>query len=660
VSIFATAIVGLMLVVPGMAASLVIYRPGRIHLPTRLASVFGFGYAVVAIVATVLTNLRAMKPTPFFVLLGASTAALWGAALWRRDLGAHARAIRDDVREEPWPLLLGFVVIVFISVVRWRFSPLVNFGHTEPWRYWADAQEIARLGHVPTSVIQYGMRFPPTVSKIMLNAYNAGVIFAIGPAALPAMGALTWLVALGSNVALWGIGREFGLRYTAPLFVVLTQAEPRWAEPTVTTKIVYHYNATYVGRMVALCALAVGIRAIRDRRWNEVVAVGVLFGVAAGTHLIPVAIFGAMLAWYAVGYILAHRHLVKPVLSLLVIAALTGGIAFGAISTAGGDVGFQGAGGASKYSNFPPTFDPTLYLSNGVVKQPPDEQPAARDRLQHGWYLLPGQILTDFVASATRFTPSERLAFGLCGVALLLALSILFFFPPRLRPLGVTAWGFGATLIAASLGLSWVYRTLVPGAFGERRLDNSMIFCSIIIAVAFLEAAIWLVRRLNRIVGTVSGLVVIAAAIALTIPVAGPPRQVINQGHQSVAALEWIARNTPRNTRIAASRRTAGTFEAVAHRVSLTEGMSPYLRPAMLKLVVHKLLEARKYFNGPLLHPDYPHRHRVEYVVFIDGNEVGSVGGILGYPVRDKFRRAPFLRLMFHNASVDIYRVTGQ
>ena len=327
----------------------------------------------------------------------------------------------DEIREQPWPLLLGLAVIIAISVVSWRFSPLINFGHTEPWRYWADAQEIARAGRVPLSVIQYGAPFPPTVSKIILNAFNTGVIFAIGPAAIPALGALAWLIALGSNIALWGIGRELGLRYTAPLLVVLSQAEPRWAEPTVTTKIVYHYNATYVGRMVALCALALGIRAIRDRRWNEVVAVGVLFGVAAGTHLIPVAIFGALLAWYAVGYVLAHRQVVKPLSSLLAIAVLTGGIAFTAIATAGGDVGFQGASGASKYSNFPPTFDPTLYLSNGVVKQPPDEQPATRDRLQHGWYVLPGQVLTDFVASAVRFTPSESMAFGVCGLAFALS-----------------------------------------------------------------------------------------------------------------------------------------------------------------------------------------------------------------------------------------------
>ena len=73
-SIFATTIVGLMLVVPGVAASLVLYRPGRIHLPTRLASVFGFGYAVVAIVATVLTNLRVT-----LAAIGTSTAANVGA-----------------------------------------------------------------------------------------------------------------------------------------------------------------------------------------------------------------------------------------------------------------------------------------------------------------------------------------------------------------------------------------------------------------------------------------------------------------------------------------------------------------------------------------------------------------------------------------------------
>jgi hypothetical protein len=658
VSIFATAVVGLMLVVPGVGASLALYRPGRIHLPTRLASFLVFGYAVVAVVATVLTNLRVMRPAVFVVVLVVVTAVLWFLAV-RRGLREHLRVMARQVRDDPWPLLVGALVILALAVVRWRFSPLVNFGHTEPWRYWADAQEIARVGHVPPTAIHYGSPFPTTVSKIVLNAFNAGVIFTIGSAPLPAMGALAWLVSVGANLSLWSVGRELGLRYTAPLLVVLTQAESRWASSGLGDKIVFHYNAAYVGEMVALCALALGIRAIRDRRWSEVAVVGILFGVAAGTHLIPVVVFGALLVWYGIGHALARREVLKPAATLVVIGALTGGIALGAIFTSGGDVGFQGAGGANRYASFSPDFDPTLYLAKGTLDQPTILQPDTRQRLLDGWYILPGDVLVGYVDTGLPVSVGQAGAWIVVGLTLALAIVMLLIFPEDVRPLGVMAWGFGATLVLVSLGFSYLYTTKVPGDFGVHRLAPSVVFAVVIMLLALLESGIWLLGRVGPRLAAPVGAALVAILAVLYIPHNTPPAERVDAQRGSLEALAWIRHNVPPHARIVTSRRTAGTFAATVGRVSVTEGMSPYLRPAMLKRVIHRLLQARAFFHAPVQDRGYLARQDVSYVVFIKGGTLGSQGALLGYPSNQKLRHVPFLRLVYQGAAADVYRVVA-
>jgi hypothetical protein len=59
------------------------------------------------------------------------------------------------------------------------------------------------------------------------------------------------------------------------------------------------YRAEDFGRAVAFCALALGIRAIRRRKWGQALAAGVVLAAASGTHLIPAAVVG--IALLAVG-----------------------------------------------------------------------------------------------------------------------------------------------------------------------------------------------------------------------------------------------------------------------------------------------------------------------------------------------------------------------
>ena len=156
--------------------------------------------------------------------------------------------------------------MLLFALMRLRFSPLLNFSMFGPWRYWQDGIEIADAGRVPHQTLQWGATYTPTVSKVILNSYQAGMSYLIGASPLPAMGALLWLVAVGLACGLWALGRELGLRYTAallPLLVLVLVDNELHRDLDV-------YTAENTGRMAAVCALMLGVRALRRRSgWAE-------------------------------------------------------------------------------------------------------------------------------------------------------------------------------------------------------------------------------------------------------------------------------------------------------------------------------------------------------------------------------------------------------
>src|SRR5207237_1135796 len=119
----------------------------------------------------------------------------------RDGLRSHAAALRAQLAAEPWLEGLGLAAIVVFALMRLRFSPLLNFEMFGPWRYWADGLEIADAGRVPHQTLQWGAAYTPTVSKVILNSYQAGMSYLIGSAPLPAMGALLWVASVGLAVA---------------------------------------------------------------------------------------------------------------------------------------------------------------------------------------------------------------------------------------------------------------------------------------------------------------------------------------------------------------------------------------------------------------------------------------------------------------------------
>ena len=249
----------LVMVIPGAGASLALHRPGQAGIPTRLALCFGLGYAVCALCGVVLVILHVLHPWTYVPLLAVVTVVLWAVPIRREGLRAHAAALRAEFAATPWLEALGLAALVVFALVRLRFSPLLNFRMFGPWRYWADGMEIADAGRVPHQTLQWGAAYTPTVSKVILNSYRAGMSYLIGSAPLPAMGALLWLASVGLACGLYGLGRELGLRRLAillPLLMLVLVENQMKSDLDV-------YTAENTGRLAAVCALLLGVRVLR-------------------------------------------------------------------------------------------------------------------------------------------------------------------------------------------------------------------------------------------------------------------------------------------------------------------------------------------------------------------------------------------------------------
>ncbi|HYU56741.1 MAG TPA: hypothetical protein VEO00_01655, partial [Actinomycetota bacterium] len=207
-SLSALVLLSVVVLVPGLGATLALWRPGEVGLPTRMALAAGFGYAIWALIAFALAMLHALRAPVLVPLMAAATAGLWWFGLRRGSLAAHVRAVRDEVRADPWTMVAGLLVLIGLAVVRGTYSSLLDLRGASPFRYWADGLEIADGGRIPDLTLQWGMAMVPTVSKVMLNAFNASASFVLGTNALHALGPLLWLSSVGLATAFWALGRE--------------------------------------------------------------------------------------------------------------------------------------------------------------------------------------------------------------------------------------------------------------------------------------------------------------------------------------------------------------------------------------------------------------------------------------------------------------------
>lgn len=129
-------------------------------------------------------------------------------------------------------------------------------------------------------------------------------------------------------------------------------------------------------------------------------------------------------------------------------------------------------------------------------------------------------------------------------------------------------------------------------------------------------------------------------------------------GSEFAACHESGLRIIPCDARILANQRTGGTFQALTGRVTVTEGMAPYLRPAMLDDVMNILLDARAFFQLPEAESGIlaKIRHRLR-----PGRKENYLldkrPKLILTPDPAKLAFVPGLDLVFKSPLMDVYRV---
>ena len=645
--------------VPGAGATLAAFRPGLLGIEAAIALTFGLGYAVSALTATALAVTGTIGRTSFIVALTLVTAALWAAALRRHSPRAVLRALATDARCSRWILAPGLVGLTAFAIEKLRVQPLTILSSSQAaWRYWADGLEILRAGGVPSTTLQWGIHIPTTVSKVVLNSFEAGIASVAPNGALRTMAALVWLGSVGLFAALLALARALGLRVLAVVVPAVLLAAP--SSGPINPEFAQDansYRVETIGRMVAVCAVVVAIAVVRGRAGRrEAVVAGLLFGAAAGTHLIPVVVIGMFAVWYAAGSIVLGRRR-RPRLRRIagaagITALVTVAVWLAVLAASGGDLGFQRARGGGGYPGFPATLDPTKTFE--VIKP---SHPRGR---RSGWAIRPMRIGEAAVASVfddVQVTTPRRdyVAIVLLAVARARPLEAA----AGAGPVTLASWATALSLAVAGLYFSHRYRTFVPATFGPRqalrvrraasrssRPRRSRAPCSATPSPGPRAGAGTACAGRARSV---------AAVLAVAIAASAPPRGATALERAGLAVMTDAVRTVPCNARILVNVRTAGSFEVLAGRTSIDEGMAPYLRPPILRRVLPIVLGAKAFFRDPAANRAFIEHQHVDAVLVVAGPKVGgrplsSAGGAgcLRRPVAAPTRRHARLHDLRH------------
>jgi hypothetical protein len=624
----------------GVLAAAAVYPPGTIALPTRVAAVFGLGYAVAALTPAALAVARVLAPgtTAAVLLLVVAVLALAG----RRS--CPLRALVDDaraqVRADPAALALGAAVVIAIAIARLAVPVAPVHG---AWRYWADGLELADAGHVPSATLQWGALHPATVSKLVGNAFTGELSFVFAAHPLTGMATALWLAVTGYAAGLFALGWELGLRRTAPLLPLLGVAGGHLPlgislNADSIAKLTFFQDED-MGRAVAVIAAATALACLRGESGRAArVATGLVLAAAGLTHAIPTGVAVAFLLAYALLRAVRPEGRRPAAVAAAVIGLTAAVAAVVLVAPAGGVIGLQGASGG-RYVLFQGRYDPTAYADNRLL--PP--RPKTRDR----WYEAPTRTMTELASAATGWAAGGA---GLVAalVAAIAALAAVWIWGgPALRLAATSALALEAVLLAVALAFSYRQSYYVPATFGERRLFEYASIPVMLVALAVVETG---VARLGRL-GTRVPAIAAAGLVVLVVAAAGPGqmRGDIPSGSGTADYIAAARTATPCNARILATVTSKGAFQALTGRADILEGMAPFLRPSILRTTVRLTHLARRYLAHPHLHPGFLAAEHVDFVLVGRGKAAGW----------QAFASAPGLAFVRQVGSVRVYRHTG-
>jgi hypothetical protein len=624
----------------GAVASAAVFRPGSISLPTRLASVFGLGYAVAALTPTVLVLAHAFVPAVAAAALVAALAGLAVAARRRSPMRALLGSLRTQVAAEPVTLATGAIVVGATAVARIG----IPFNPTHGgWRYWADGLELADLGHIPAVSLQWGVLHPPTVSKLVGNAFTGELSFLFSAHALAGMAVALWLAVAGYAAGLWALGWELGLRRTAPLLPLLGVAGGSLPlslhlNADVIAKLTFFQDED-MGRSAAVIAVAMLIPALRGEGGRAApVAAGLVLAAGALTHAIPALALLALIGPYAALMLVRSHGRRQVVVAGGTALATAAAVALVLLAPAGGAIGFQGASGNAGYVLFDGRYDPTAYL-DGILRPP-------RPKTQARWYERPAATARELVSSATGRTASTTGLVAVAACALIAVAVIAIWGSGPLWLAAAAAAAMAAILLVVGLAFSYRQSFYIPATFGDRRLFEYASIPVMVIVLALAETGI---ERLLRPGAWAAGAGVAITAAVLVIVGPGALRGGLQTESPTAAYITAARVATPCNTRLLATVNSKGAFQALTGRADILEGMAPFLRPAILRTTVRLVHEARQYLLHPGTDGAFLAREHVDDVLV--GRGLGA-----GWRAFDRTATLAFVRQV---GQVRVYRYTG-
>ena len=144
------------------------------------------------------------------------------------------------------------------------------------------------------------------------------------------------------------------------------------------------------------------------------------------------------------------------------------------------------------------------------------------------------------------------------------------------------------------------------------------------------------------------------AVVAVAIAASTPPRGASALERAGFGVMTALARTVPCNARILVNVRTAGSFEVLAGRTSVDEGMAPYLRPSVLRRVLPIVLGAKAFFRDPASNRAFIENQHVDAVLVVAGPKVGG-RPLLKHGRRGVLRDVPWLRPLVDTPAITIY-----
>jgi hypothetical protein len=343
-------IMGLLMFVPGAAASLLALRPGYCSTAVRAASIFGLGFVVAAGLAFFLAATHLFWLAVYLVLWGVVTVALWFLVWRRQPLRAQARSVLEEITASPHRLaaLAGVGVVIAITAFH---LPYLHYLGASRYIYYLNGMQIANAHGVPAATLEYGHSWPPATDKVVLDSFS-GVLAMIGHNAAPALGVLGVLSVLGVATGWWATAWELGLPRAGALLPLFMLASRDKIPGIGVTVLFWEYRAEDFGLALAFCAVALGLHAFRRRESAPAVAAGLVLAAAAGSHLIPLVAAVIMLFFAGIAEMVRSRmnpdrkRLLRPRLQVATAS-------LGSSATDGGSTGWFGRGRSGVHGTGP-------------------------------------------------------------------------------------------------------------------------------------------------------------------------------------------------------------------------------------------------------------------------------------------------------------------